>query len=134
MDPYDLSKSRWEARKNILKGKNHRGIGCGCWCCRRDRFDRHHVRPRMARELKEQYGLPGTLMKGSQGFWNASPSAFLDWFWNCEGVEEESWGEEWEEEESRDWQGMAWGELSFAFGVGSQVDEVGRGAWGGEHD
>src|SRR5579859_8081904 len=150
MNPYDLSKSRWEARKNVLKGKKHRGVGCGCRCCRGNRFDRHHVRPRMAWELKEQYGLPGTLMKGSQGVWNASPRAFLDWFWDCEGVEEasrsgfvegcgdceggeESWSEEWEEEESGDacGQGKDWGELSFAFGVGSGEYEMLRGEWTG---
>ena len=72
-------------------------------------------------------------MKGSQGFWNASPSAFLDWFWDCEGVEER-WGEEWEKEESRDGQGKDWGELSFAFGVGSGEYEMMREEWSGEFD
>ena len=72
-------------------------------------------------------------MKGSQGFWNASPSAFLDWFWDCEGVEER-WGEEWEEEESRDGQGKDWGELSFAFGVGSGEYEMMRGEWSGKFE
>jgi hypothetical protein len=113
MDPYTLSKSRWGARRNILKGKNHRGLNCGCYCCREDRFDRHHVRPRIAWELRNEYRLP----RGRQALWKTSPSALLDWFWDSpwDEEEEEELGESQMEVEEGpfdgDWEngGSGWG-------------------------
>ena len=88
MDPYTLSKSRWPSRKNTLKGKNNRGIR-SCWCSCKDRFDRHHVRPRIAWELKNEYGLP----RGREALWRVRPGELLEWFWERGEEQDEMEGE-----------------------------------------